>query len=613
MEEIPQHAVFNFPEVEFSSNFDSGNLSKVEQIEDQHFHLWTGPDCQGTSYENSCRTWFYFKVNTTVSKLIKFTIKNLNAQSKLYKDGMKPIWSSDQENWSFTPGSVEFCNNGGNFELTWSFQVDCQSIYFAFSYPWSFNQHLQLIESVKEVCKENSIYFYCENSVNSLDGRPCHVITVSSFGGIENKREKKIQGLFPDKGERCQQFSGKKVVFVSARVHPGEVPSSHVLNGFLKFITSQDQRAIILRENFIFKVIPILNPDGVFRGHYRTDQKGANLNRFYSSPLLSEHPTIYAAKELFTFYHQLYQIFLYVDLHAHAAKKGCFIYGNSMDFKEQIETFLFPKLMSLNCANFDFQGCNFSESNMRAKDKRDGLSKEGSGRVSFYKQLNIQNCYTLECNYNTSKIINNLINPEDEVTDTNSELYSSGPPKYTISILEDVGRAIAISTLDLISQNPISRCSSLQDLRLELAGHVASLIPFRFDPAIKKASKNWQDLENYFSEKNKEDSKKPPRPEKKPLVSRNKSDGKPSGAFSKDNFVVMVKEETGFGGNGARGRNFSREKEKKEGVVVQGKEIVFLPQIKESSSQRGRSMNRKVARTIINQSSSLNPRRVELA
>ena len=27
------------------------------------------------------------------------------------------------------------------------------------------------------------------------------------------------------------------------------------------------------------------------------------------------------------------------------------------------------------------QGCNFSESNMKAKDKRDGLSKEGSGRV----------------------------------------------------------------------------------------------------------------------------------------------------------------------------------------------------------------------------------------
>lgn len=50
---------------------------------------------------------------------------------------------------------------------------------------------------------------------------------------------------------------------------------------------------------------------------------------------------------------------------------------------------LFPKLISLNSPYFDFMGCNFSEKNMYAKDKRDGQSKEGSGRVAIYKALGI--------------------------------------------------------------------------------------------------------------------------------------------------------------------------------------------------------------------------------
>ena len=47
------------------------------------------------------------------------------------------------------------------------------------------------------------------------------------------------------------------------------------------------------------------------------------------------------------------------------------------------------------------------------------FNKEGSGRVCFYKELGIVNCYTLECNYQTGKRLNHINPRVDLLTDSN--------------------------------------------------------------------------------------------------------------------------------------------------------------------------------------------------
>jgi len=58
----------------------------------------------------------------------------------------------------------------------------------------------------------------------------------------------------------------REVVVFTGRVHPGESNSSWVLEGALQYLLSNDESAVRLRENFVFKVIPMLNPEGVLNG-----------------------------------------------------------------------------------------------------------------------------------------------------------------------------------------------------------------------------------------------------------------------------------------------------------------------------------------------------------
>ena len=52
-----------------------------------------------------------------------------------------------------------------------------------------------------------------------------------------------------------------------------------MMNGLLDFLLGDTFKAKLLRDNFVFKVILIINPDGVINGNYICSMAVVDLNR----------------------------------------------------------------------------------------------------------------------------------------------------------------------------------------------------------------------------------------------------------------------------------------------------------------------------------------------
>ena len=59
---------------------------------------------------------------------------------------------------------------------------------------------------------------------------------------------------------------------------------TYTTQGLLEFLTGPSLQAKQLRDHFVFKLVPALNPDGVVVGNQRVNLSGADLNRRWGTP-----------------------------------------------------------------------------------------------------------------------------------------------------------------------------------------------------------------------------------------------------------------------------------------------------------------------------------------
>lgn len=198
---------------------------------------------------------------------------------------------------------------------------------------------------------------------------------------------------------------------LTARIHPGETNSSYMLKGALDFLLGNSKEARLLRHCFVFKVVPMLNPDGVVYGNYRCSLLGVDLNRRWKVPSRYLHPTVYYAKRLIQYFSEQRELALYCDMHGHSMKKNVFMYACRADPQDRNANALIrlvPKLLARSNKLFSYPDCHF----------RLETCKQATARVVVFKEFGVLNSYTLEASFYGPQTKAQLIDPttasEDE-------------------------------------------------------------------------------------------------------------------------------------------------------------------------------------------------------
>ncbi|XP_064602281.1 cytosolic carboxypeptidase 2-like [Liolophura sinensis] len=371
----------------FESRFECGNLGKVVQIGEYDYELWLKYDY----YTHKHTQWYYFQVNNTrANKLYRFTIVNFMKPDSLYNNGMKPLMYSEKEaqqrkiGWFRCGSSIKYYRNNKMYStakgdkpfysLTWTveFTHDNDTAYFAHCFPYTYTD---LQDYLMEVSNDPIKSKICKQRVlcRTMAGNLVYILTITS------------------PSQNPQDVKYKKAVVITSRVHPGESNSSWMMKGFLDYLTGNSADAKLLRDTFVFKIVPMLNPDGVIVGNYRCSLSGRDLNRNYKTMLKDSFPPVWHTRNMIRRLSEEREIVVYCDLHGHSRKQNVFIYGceNRYSANRRLRERIFPMMLHKNAPDkFSFDSCKFKIQK----------SKEGTGRIVMWN-MGVMNSFTMEATF----------------------------------------------------------------------------------------------------------------------------------------------------------------------------------------------------------------------
>ncbi|VDN05452.1 unnamed protein product [Thelazia callipaeda] len=380
----------------FESRFEGANLRRAIQISKWHYQLILSPDINQIKPHYQ---WFYFEVSNNEAHVdYMFEIVNCFKKISMFNNGMQPVLFSVTEACRGNPGWIrsgsEICycrntfvnsfaekgkdptvpKNYFSLRFTIKFIHRADVCYIAYHFPYTYSMLRATLEWYLAKINEKRLYIRYDELCTSLAGNSVFLVTVTASGSKE-------------------QLANRELILISARVHPGENNSSWIMHGIMNFLVSDKREAVELRDQFVFKLIPMLNVDGVVNGSHRCSLAGIDLNRTWNQPSPVLHPPIYHSKAIVEYMVNVLQKkpFLYVDLHGHSKRFNVFLYGNNPEESWCIEDHSLP-------GKSDFMSLPRLLKNVACRFNIT-KTKESSSRVALWREYGITRSYTMESTY----------------------------------------------------------------------------------------------------------------------------------------------------------------------------------------------------------------------
>uniref|UniRef100_A0A672F6B0 ATP/GTP binding protein-like 1 n=1 Tax=Salarias fasciatus TaxID=181472 RepID=A0A672F6B0_SALFA len=405
----------------FFSKFECGNLRKAIQVRRHEYDLVMNADANCSQHTQ----WFYFEVSNMEANVpYRFNVINCEKCNSQFNYGMQPVLYSVKEalegrpHWVRTGTEVcyfrnYFCPAQGRRRTTFytltftvTFKHNEDVCYMAYHYPYTYSALKMKMDQEREhelmnghtsehfsssldPCK---VFFRQQVLCSTLAGNSCPVVTITACPASRAWKD-------------LHQMRNRPCVVLTGRVHPGESNASWVMKGTLEFLCSDDLVAQSLREAFIFKIIPMLNPDGVINGMNRCDLNSLDLNRQWCKPDPVLSPTIYHTKGFLYYLNSIGRTpLVYCDYHGHSRKKNVFLYGcsvketlwqsgsavDTVGLKEDPGYRTIPKTLDRIAPAFSFNSCNYLVEK----------SRSATARVVVWREIGVLRSYTMESTYN---------------------------------------------------------------------------------------------------------------------------------------------------------------------------------------------------------------------
>lgn len=273
--------------IKISHHFDAGAIEVVSADSASVIDLKVRKDSHSDFLQ-----WFYFRLQGAGGQACR--IRLLNAGETSYPDGWEGYQAAasyDNEEWFRVPTSFD------GKVLTIEHTPECDSVFYAYFEPYSFERHLSLISRA-----QMSPLVRVEDLGNTIDGRDFNLLVVGNP-------------------------AAQKKVWVIARQHPGETMAEWFVEGMLDgLLDPANPIARSALDKAVFYIVPNMNPDGSARGNLRTNAAGANLNREWMTPTRERSPEVLYVKE------RIAQtgVDVFLDIHGDEGLPYVFVAGNQM-------------------------------------------------------------------------------------------------------------------------------------------------------------------------------------------------------------------------------------------------------------------------------------------